>query len=347
MNKFSDGEKKRDVTKKILEDEIEKLKKGYNPFWKKIESNPNYTPAIGPNTPFINALWKVYEKLEKAPSTKSDISSVIRGVSMASANLGLDFIPISKVTRKHFKQILIECKNVVTGWSPNRFNKYRAYLKILFGELIEYEATEIDPFVKIKRQKTIKRLRSILTQEERSLINKYLMEKHFYFWRFVQIFFHSGARESEMMLIRMSDVDLTNQRFKVTIKKGQDYIETWKTIKDIAMPLWVEVIKEAASDDYLFSKGLKPGKAPINPAQITRRWRTHIKAPAEKGGLGISADFYSLKHLHTTEVSEMLSVEEAAKHNSHSSIKMVTQIYDVRNAERRESSLKTLSNSFS
>jgi site-specific recombinase XerD len=96
---------------------------------------------------------------------------------MASANLGLDFIPISKVTRKHFKQILIECKNVVTGWSPKRLNKYRAYLKILFGELIEYEATEIDPFVKIKRQKTIKRLRSILTQEERSLINKKKIKK--------------------------------------------------------------------------------------------------------------------------------------------------------------------------
>jgi hypothetical protein len=41
--------------------------------------------------------------------------------------------------------------------------------------------------------------------------------------------------------------------------------------------------------DYVFSKNLLPGKIPIDPSQVGRRWRRHVKIP-----LGITADFYLL-----------------------------------------------------
>jgi hypothetical protein len=65
-----------------------------------------------------------------------------------------------------------------------------------------------------------------------------------------------------------------------------------------------------------------------------------------KKKLGIQADFYSLKHLHTTEVVDLLNEVEAAKHNEHASTAMVVGIYDVRKTEREHEKMKRLGNKF-
>jgi hypothetical protein len=65
-----------------------------------------------------------------------------------------------------------------------------------------------------------------------------------------------------------------------------------------------------------------------------------------KKKFGITADFYSLKHLHTSEVVELLSDIEAAKHNSHKSTTMVNTIYDVNKSKRKERQIIELDNGF-
>jgi integrase len=91
-----------------------------------------------------------------------------------------------------------------------------------------------------------------------------------------------------------------------------------------------------------------PGEFPINPLQITRRWRNQVKAEPSKdgksGGIGIKADFYSLKHSHSTEVVDLLSTHEAAQHNSHADDSMVTKVYDIRRADRQHDRIKKLNN---
>jgi hypothetical protein len=99
--------------------------------------------------------------------------------------------------------------------------------------------------------------------------------------------------------------------------------------------------------DYVFSRGLKPGALPINPIQITRRWRTHIKKK-----LGIDCDWYSLKHLNTTNnVDKVLlaireAQEAAAKLTAHKSTKMIAKVYDIKSAQRLNDELKQNSAGF-
>jgi hypothetical protein len=138
-----------------------------------------------------------------------------------------------------------------------------------------------------------------------------------------------------------SDVDLPNQRFKLLVRKGLNNREVWKTIKDIALPYWESLIMECDNGDYLFSRDLKPGKEQIKPYQITKRWYRLVKKK-----LGIKADFYSLKHLHTTEVVEMLDEQIAARHNEHANTSMVTSIYDVGRQRREHNKIKGLKNAF-
>jgi integrase len=156
----------------------------------------------------------------------------------------------------------------------------------------------------------------------------------------MHIFFHSGAREQELLLIKKSDIDIKRQRYKVIIRKGKDYVEKWRTIKDIVLPLWQEVFELASGDQYLFSEGLNPGDKTIRRDQITRRWRTHVKQK-----LSITADFYSLKHSNLDEIAEALDIEAAQKAAGHTTA-VITMDYAIGEKERQHQRLKKVKNVF-
>ena len=103
------------------------------------------------------------------------------------------------------------------------------------------------------------------------------------------------------MGVQKEHVDLQGQRFRVLVKKGKGKWEwMWKTITRSALPLWEEIMKEAAAGDYLFSNDLRPGRSRISARQLTIRWRRHVK-----GKLGINKDFYDFKHSFTTKIITM------------------------------------------
>jgi len=203
-----------------------------------------------------------------------------------------------------------------------------------------------NPVEKIGKEKEIKKIRDVLTPEQRTLVNDYLHKKYYEYWRFLQIFFHSGGRITEMLRVELAHVDLANQRFKALILKGTSYEEVWKVIKNIALPYWKEAVEEATllkangQPVYLFSKNQKPGLVMINEAQIGRRWRERVKFKAALGN--VTADFYALKHLNTTETRSIAGAAAAAAQNSHKSEAMVRSIYDVKRDERQADEMNRL-----
>ncbi len=220
---------------------------------------------------------------------------------------------------------------------------------ILFKYLIEVEAVDVNPVRDISKQRIIRKIRLTLTLEERKKVNDHLKMKNPAFYRFVQIFFHSGGRIKELLSLRACDVDMENQTYKTLIKKGPQAHEKKRTIKNIALPFWKEVMAMVQSEsDYIFSDGLVPGAKdnPIRREQVTRRWEVHIKAKKEKGGLGLKPDFYSLKHLNLDETTELLDDESAAAQAGHSSTAMVREVYGVGIARRQHELLKKVGNSF-
>jgi integrase len=271
-----------------------------------------------------------------ADITKRDIKAALGKFNTAIEQLNWCHLPINEVSRKHFREILDRSSN-----TDDRFNKHRSYLMILVSALCEMEIVPNNYIRDIKKRKTTKFIRQVLTQDERVLVNEYLENNFPSFHRFLHIFFHSGARIAEIMRIKVIDVDLPNQRYKVVIKKGGSYHEVWKTIKTIALPYWTEQLKTANPSEFVFSKGLESGDQQIQPYQINKRWYRLVKKK-----FGITADFYSLKHLHTSEVVELLSDIEAAKHNSHKTTTMVNTVYDVNKSKRTEMRIIELGNGF-
>jgi integrase len=331
MNSYKSLADRQIETIRLIKQELESLADGYNPFQKK-----TLAASTDEKRTIIEALNYAFTKTVVADLTRRDIKYSITQFDKAITVLGLEQMSISEVTRKHVKLILDESSS-----SNDRFNKNRSGLMILFSILTELEMVNTNFVRDVKRKKTVKKIRQILTPAERVIVDNHLKVNHPEFHRFLHIFFHSGARISELIRLKVQEVDLSNQRFKVTILKGRQYVETWKTIKDVALPYWDEVLKSSTINQYVFSRGLVPGDVCIKPYQIDKRWNRLVKKK-----LNIEADFYSLKHLHTTEVVELLDDVQAAKHNSHTNTAMVNSVYDVRATGRKANQVKTLNNSF-
>jgi integrase len=342
INKIKDLDQRRALVVDLIRLETEKLLvKGYNPITNNQKEPLIEDSDISPNTLFVEALNKALSKLSIARRTKIDVKSVIKGVETASKQLRLDILPITAISRKHIKKVLEQCGKNNSRWSARRYNLYRAYLLMLYKELVELETVGFNPVRDISKMKEIKKLKTVLTDEQRKSINKHLQQVDYRFWMFIHLFFHSGARLQELTQLKRSDVNLTGQTYKTIIRKGTSYKEVERTIKDVAMPFWEEFIKDLQSEDYLFGVNFFPANKPMVPDTITRRWQKWVKI-----GLNIQVDLYSLKHLNTTETVGLVGDRAAAQQNAHTTTAMVVSTYDVHRAERQHEILKTVNNKF-
>jgi len=102
-------------------------------------------------------------------STRRDLKYLLIHIEKAVQVIGLQAYHISKVSRKVVKMILEEIST-----TSDRFNKNRSNLMILFSELCEAEAVEINPVRDIKKKKVVKHLRNVLSNDERIKVNQFL-----------------------------------------------------------------------------------------------------------------------------------------------------------------------------
>lgn len=350
MNDCKNWIERRKVTEGLIDDELTLLLQGYSPIHKKFMA-PELRAEIDENTYFPDALEFIKDKVKAGPSIISNNKSIVGYVKPAIQALRFHNLPIGDIKRNHIKRLLEYLSKTKERWTSNTFNYYRSHLIIMFNELMEYDAIEFNPVKQLRKEKHVKKIRETLSDEERLLVKNHLDKVYPAFSRLMEIFYHSGIREIEILSVKVKDVDLKKERFKVTVRKRGQPVEEWREIKVVALPLWWDAIKDADPDDYVFSRGFKPG--PIMPSEeyIHKTWNKWVKNPKKKG-IGITADFYAFKHAHTTDIIDQLegftsnAAHEAAEHNGHRSLDMVNQVYDVKSKARKGQLVKLLPNTF-
>lgn len=305
--------------------------------------------GINPNTPLIEALNKARTQIN---TCMADLKSVIKYTEKAARKLNMDKLPVGQVKRRHIKLLLTILPEVKDYWSKNTFNYYRAHLLMLFAELLQYDAVEYNPVVKIQKAKETIMIRETLSRKQRKEVDQHLRKlKLTRFRLFCKLFFHSGIRITEMLRLKGKHADLDSQLLKCLIKKGRQWEEKQKPIKNIAIRYWKFALAGCGPEDYIFSRILKPGKGNknglnIKPEVITRMWAKYVKAPKDKGGLGIDIGFYPFKHANTTEMVDRLGEEDAAELNSHKGTAMVRKIYDTKQVSRQQVRIMGADNEF-
>jgi site-specific recombinase XerD len=290
---------------------------------------------ISENTFFIEALKRANEAVICEHHTRLDIKSAVKRIERHATSANMLITPISEIRRRDIVKLLDMCLSV-DKISPHRYNVTKAYLSILYRYLAAREIVETNFIRDIQNIKKIKRIRKVITIDEREKLYK-LKETNYTFFRFIQIFFASGARVTELLKVQAKDCNLTNQEFKVIIKKGSYAKEEMKPIATDVLHYWQEVIQLATPDQFLFSDRLIPGNNSIRRDQITRRWRMWCKD--KKKGLGIESDMYTLKHAHLDDIANTVGMNSARDLAGHTDVK-TTLIYTHQEKQRRIDELK-------
>ncbi len=171
MNQFNTIQERQTDTRLIIEGEIGRLKnKAYNPITNRnIEIIPTHQ-EIESSTSFVTALTMAEKRITASVSTKRDLRSALKFVTSAAIQLRYSDLPISMISRKHIKQLLLHI-DICYGESAYRFNKIRGYLMILYKELIELEKVEVNPLRDLSKKKNIQRVRKLPSIENRQIIN--------------------------------------------------------------------------------------------------------------------------------------------------------------------------------
>lgn len=332
MNRFKTLEERRAVTQLLIDEEIYILKtQGYNPITKtnngpEIELNPE----ILPETTICDAIDLAKNKIECVNSTLNDLKVCARYFNKSCRQLKYHNLKIGDVKRIHVKNIL-DNQRLQNNYSNNRFNKVRANMLMIFKQLVLCDAIDYNVVSDIEKKKETKKIRVTFTNEEVNEIKKHLKSNYYTFYRYMQIFFHSGCRSTELFDLKIKDIDFNNQRFKVLVKKGRSsYEEQWRAINKNSLEFWKELINESKLDDYVFSYKFCPGNTKISARQVSIKWRKYIKID-----LGINKDFYLLKHLHTTKVIDLYASPKLASGiNGHKSTRMNEKHYDLHHDKR-------------
>lgn len=331
-----------------------------------------------PSAPFIRGLWAGYTRLKYDKYVMTDIRSIIHGVEAASLSLNIAHLPVSAISRKHFILIFDACAALNSRFSIKRRNRYRDYLMSIFNELVAMEAATHNPLkeVPIALEKSEDSVpddddeSGLLTEDERRRISEHLYANCYAFWRYIQLFYHSGARTTELLRLKESYIDLKKQRYRTLVKKRKVWTWVWRPIKDVAVDLWKEILQECKElhermsshgvDLFVFSEGLRPGTTSIRKDTIGRRWsRWVMKPPIVRGrktnGLGINKKFNQLRHLSATELMDALTQDwavirkaekEVAELTGHTDSTMLQKVYDKRNETRKADRIKSVKSKF-
>lgn len=317
----------------------------YNPITKtfyNVSSN-----HLSPDLHLIPALNAVREKLSVSEHHSKQLRCCINRIEKILPILRYEYMPVSEFKIWHIKNILDELK-----LTNSVYNKFRAYLKRMFRELIEYGCVFHNPCTDISKRMEVVKVREVLSDEKFKVVHNYLEENHYNFFRYAKIFFYSGGRSSELLRVQKKHCNLEKQEYQVLIKKGKTYTWETKIIIPQALPYWREILNLCKSDeDYLFTKCQLPSEKPIRPTAITRQWSRLVKNgeiyDINGNRVVVTEDFYALKHLfldkldkisNETPVIDINFAQQMANHRSN----RTTGIYAVGRKQRANEILKQI-----
>lgn len=345
MNRYKTLIDRQEITESLIEYAKEKLEAGWNPILRRfITPIDNVTPDINPSTPFIEALRLAEPRVDAVKEVHEDMKSILNAVDKASGILfdrtlhkTYKSIPIGRIDSRHLIFVLEQCQKDNSRMSDKRYNRYADYLSMIFNTLKSLQAIISNPVDNVARKKVVTKKRKILTQQQAEIIEKFWRGKDYYYWRHMHIFFHSGARGTELPQVKKgSKVDLEKQEFVVLVKKGNQYEEQTRLISNAVLHLWREAWNEAKDGEYLFGKCLRPGPEKLAKHYVRNKWYDHVQK-----GLGIDVTFYPLKHKRNDMIAKMTSLQHAQEAAGHKS-ERTAKIYAVGEDERRREEVKGL-----
>lgn len=299
----------------------EALSQGWEPYKETVyDFLVNTTDQKEPGLNFKSALDLALSKGFWSSKTKRDYSCAARLFTSACSALSMIEKPIDEFSRKDIISMGDWLLKNRDSWSPKAYNKNMCYLKALFSILEDREIIKDNPVRRIKNMAvTETRKYEPYTKEEKKAIQAHLYLNHYRYFVYFLTIYHTGMRPKEVLSLRIRDVKMAKREI-VIIPDAEE--ENSKTKSERTIPLDDEIfgfflqmqLENFPSDWFVFGSPGIPGRGKRGswsavsdgyftpqPTRIkrdttTRFWQRVVKAPLDKGGLGIDKYQYAAKH---------------------------------------------------
>lgn len=359
FHRFKERLAEANALKASLHDE---LKLGFNPITRSYErTSPLDEVSELCEMPFAEALTFALDKCVVSSTTKKNYRSTVNMIKNSSMRVVVqkgefqvkqDFsiIPINEIRRKHIRLLLDQVKKD-NKWSNKAFNKHLGYFKSILSRLVEYDVIDANPAHKIPTLAVAESEKFIpYTEEEKKIIREHLYNKHFGFFIYLMIIYHTGIRPKEILALKVRDINFEESLIRINPDLDLENTKTKKIREVPLIPSLVELLltwleNKHTDECYIFgspytsgrgnagsAKGkltgamhpdyFKPSKTQIKRDTVTKLWKKIVIDE-----LKINKHLYAAKHTGADDkILAGIDLEALRELYGHHS-KQMTEIY--------------------
>lgn len=216
---------------------------------------------------------------------------------------------LNKIKEQEFKDFL---NNLFKkNYSSHTVNQYHATLKLIFTKIYKIPFSFDIPYAKRD-----KKLPVVLSHKEiQKILNQITNHKH---KLMLSMMYASGLRVSEIVNLKVKDVDAANKTLMIRVGKGRK--DRITILPESLIPQLKTIIDGSGQNDYLFLSN--------RGSRLTTRSIQKIFSKAlKKSGVKKSATCHSLRHSFATHLLENgINIRYIQELLGHSNLK-TTQIY--------------------
>lgn len=209
--------------------------------------------------------------------------------------------------------------------SNKSINNHAAFLKILFNEAIERELILKNPLKKRADLPEEEGKNYPYSDKQKEALKTEMLKSDPDLWLFAKCIYHLFIRESELLGIKIIDINLKTKNIIVHSSLGKNKRQLSAEIPDSFLEeLKALNLQQYPDDWYLFGKGLKPGPDTYSRNSVSARYK---KIKDACGITDPNYTFYSWKH--TGNVDSYLAgvdIYDLMRQNRHHSIEQ-TMVY--------------------
>jgi len=328
-NKIEDLKERQVYFEELCKDILAQLKTGWNPNIKIDQKKESELTII---EAFDLALKEKKKTIK--PITYYNLNSKIKRIKESAIALQMNNFKIVDLKNRHYELILDKTTELY-NLSDNAFNQYKISLSNILNCLVDLKILKRNFKLKIKSKKVIKNTSHIPAQaEEIETIKQHLQTNFYDFYLFWVTLFHTGARPTELLKVRLFMVDLSNDNInldKDITKNGKPRaVPINQYLKVVLKSLNIDALPK---DYFLFGKDFKPCAVGVERKQATTLWKEEIKDK-----LGIKMTLYAIKkHSANSLILAGASVGAIKDLFGHTS-EVTTQIYitNLKEVNRKE-----------
>tara|TARA_B110001452_G_C15187388_1_gene412420 strand:- start:49 stop:1206 length:1158 start_codon:yes stop_codon:yes gene_type:complete len=305
---------RRKLARKMVLNVNKKLERGWNPLLNDNEIR-GFVKFSEASRLFLQRCSKEVENGDKREDTLRSYKSFINNISnylieieeqdMFVFNFSEDLI------RDFLDFIYYDRDN-----SARTRNNYLNFIKVFSDWLIRYKYISKNPTSRLAIIIEKPKQRETIPEDTLNVLFTYLQKEKANYYIICLMAYYCLVRRTEITKLKVSDVILKNGVIYVDKEISKNKKSMPVTIPDVMIPFFVDHLKNAVMQDYLFSQNYLPGAKQLPPKKISDEWvkvRKQLNLPKKY-------QWYSLKD---TGITNMLlagvptiAVRDQARHHS-------------------------------